>query len=254
MELERANGVERRPASKKCEPCRKNNQSVMSLFLFPVMSLFLFLFPFRFSVYNHSNSEGVQMSWIIGCLPPKEPELLEFFFTVLGRALYAANAFEGKCRHILQLIRFVNLYNQTGDADATFQLAAALKDKVLAGTIAEIHSNVTFRADEIGLLEKARDARNFIAHEGGQIGSIVYASERTIYEQLDVLRSRVKELAKGDNVASKWEYGICEKEPTPYGIYELYPAALEEWIFGGPACYDFARIYWNSRQASASGC
>jgi hypothetical protein len=65
-------------------------------------------------------------------------------------------------------------------------------------------------------------------------------------EQLEILRSHVQTLAKGDNVASKWEYGICEKEPPPYGTYELYPAALEDWIFGGSSYRDFARSYWYS--------
>jgi hypothetical protein len=193
------------------------------------------------------------MSWIIGYLPPQEPELLEHFFAVLGRALFTANNFEAKCQHILRLVRLANLFQQGNDADAAFKLAATLRDKMLAGTISEIQTSVTIEAADIQLLEEARVARNFIAHEGGLLVSGILTTEQCISDQLERLRMNVQILAKGDNVASKWEYGICEKEPPPYGMYELYPAALEEWIFGGPACYDFARIHWNMKQASLSG-
>lgn len=185
------------------------------------------------------------MSWLIGWMPPKEPELLDHFFAVLGRALYTANAFEAKCTHILRLLRLVNLIEQGKDLNAALHLANTLKDKMLAGTISEIKTSVKIEAADIELLEMAKDARNFIAHEGGQIGYIFSADERAINEQLELLRLHVRTLAHGDNVASKWEYGMCEKEPPPYGTSELYPDALEDWIFGGATYRDFSREFWH---------
>lgn len=41
------------------------------------------------------------MSWSLGYLPPKEPELLAEFLSAAGRALYVANSFEAKCESVL---------------------------------------------------------------------------------------------------------------------------------------------------------
>lgn len=190
------------------------------------------------------------MGWILGCHSPREPALLEHFFSVLGKALYVANAYESKCRHVLQIARLVQLYNETGDGYAAFELAKVMKDKMLAGTLSEIQTCLTVTSSEVALLDKAKDARNFIAHEGGRIGFMPDARSRCICDQLDALRVQVKALAAGDNVVSRWEYEIQEKEPAPIGMCEFYPAAVEEWVFGGPASFDTGRMVYERREAT----
>ena len=192
------------------------------------------------------------MPWLLGCLPPREPELLDYFFTVLGKALYVSNAFEFRCRELLGFARFANACQLTGDFDATVQLVAAMKEQMLARTLAGLDNAMPIKPEDIELLERSKNARNFIAHEGGRIGHIWSATEQDINAQLELLRVEVKALAEGDNVVSGWQYGIQNKESAPSGTCELYPAALEEWIFGGPACFDFARIWWNMGQLSPS--
>src|SRR4051812_38310297 len=118
------------------------------------------------------------MGWLIGNHGPQEPELLEHFFSVLGRSLYVANMFEQKCGGVLNYARFVNAFKNVPveEFDATFELVEAMKKKMLAGTIAEIKTSAPIKQEDIELLEKAKDARNYIAHEVGRIGYIWSAS------------------------------------------------------------------------------
>jgi hypothetical protein len=192
------------------------------------------------------------MTWLLGCLPPREPILLDYFYVVLGKSLYVANAFEFKCRELLGFARFTNACELTGDFDAAVQLVAAMKEKMLAGTLAEMGTAMPIKSEDIALLERAKDARNFVAHEGGHIGHIWSATAQDINAQLEKLRAEVKALAAGDNVVSRWQYGIQEKEPAPIGMCEFYPPALEDWIFGGAASLDAGRMYYERQLASQS--
>lgn len=46
------------------------------------------------------------------------------------------------------------------------------------------------------------------------------------------LRNAVAELARGDNVVSRWIYEIEEKLPAPRDTRDLYPECVDAWIFG----------------------
>jgi hypothetical protein len=40
-------------------------------------------------------------------------------------------------------------------------------------------------------------------------------------------------LVAGDNIVSKWVYGIEEpREPAPLHLIAAYPRMVEEWVFG----------------------
>src|SRR3954453_16761937 len=106
------------------------------------------------------------MAWSLGYLPPKEPELLDDFFLAAGKCLYLANAFEEKCRWLLRFAELAHHLKDTGDLDASLDLVNAIKTKMLSATIAELKNLSLLNPDNLVLLEKARDARNFIAHEG----------------------------------------------------------------------------------------
>jgi hypothetical protein len=193
------------------------------------------------------------MPWLLGCHSPREPELLQSFFCVLGKALYVANAFEFHCRELLQFARFASSCCATGDFDAAVQLVATMKEKMLAGTLAELETAVPITPKDIELLERAKDARNFVAHEGGHIGHFWNTTAQHINAQFDLVRVEVRALADGDNVVSRWQYGIQEKEPAPIGMCEFYPSALEDWVFGGSAILDAGRMYYERHVAQSNG-
>jgi hypothetical protein len=106
------------------------------------------------------------------------------------------------------------------------------KDKLLGSTITELSLFPMVKPHEITFLEKARDARNFIAHEGADFGYVWWVKERQIREHLVKLRAAVTDLAQGDNVVSRWVYEIEEKERAPESFSNCYVSMVDAWIFG----------------------
>ena len=172
------------------------------------------------------------MGWSLDYLPPKEPELLDEFFLAAGKALYLACAFESKCQHVLWTFKVADHFEKTGDASASLSLFKVMKEKLLGQTINALKRYPDFKPNDITILEKARNARNFIAHECADIGPLSAASSSAIQDRLDRLRHELKILAAGDNLVSCWVYELAEKEPAPRLIRQAYPKWVEKWVFG----------------------
>jgi hypothetical protein len=105
------------------------------------------------------------------------------------------------------------------------------KDKLLGQTIAVLKNFPPVSADDVAALEKARDARNFIAHEGAYFGPL-HAKRKSILEHLGKLRGAVAKLAKGDDVVSRWVYEIEEKEVPSRALMSNYVELVDQWVFG----------------------
>ncbi len=181
-------------------------------------------------LYNYKL--GVFMGWSLNYLPAKEPELLDEFFLAVGKALYLACAFESKCKWVLRIAKLANHFEETEDASATMSLAKAMKDKLLGPTINEMKDFPSFDSDDVAMLERAKNARNCIAHEIAEIGSLSSASANHIQKQLARLRSELDVLIAGDNLVSRWVYEIEEKEAAPRAIQSTYPEWVDEWVLG----------------------
>jgi len=83
------------------------------------------------------------------------------------------------------------------------------------------------------MLEHAKDARNFIAHESALLAwPISTTRSREIREKINRLRSEVETLAAGDNLVSRWIYEFEEREPAHPILYRDYLRRIEQWIFG----------------------
>jgi hypothetical protein len=173
------------------------------------------------------------LGWSLDYQPPKEPELLNALFLAAGKALYLASSFEAKCQWVLRIVTIVTHYKATGDNSATTELARAMKEKMLGPTIRELKALTEFTAGDLETLERARDARNYIAHESAKLGPLSSASAKTITEKLAQLRVELQALIDGDNLVSRWIYEISEKEPAPSGIQQAYPSWVLEWVFEG---------------------
>jgi len=158
--------------------------------------------------------------------------MLDELFLAVGKAMYLANSFESKCHFVLRIAKLDNWFKETSDASATWKLAQTLKDNLLGQTIRELKSFPEIKPTDIELLEKAKASRNFIAHEGADIGFLWSASSKLINEHLVRLRQEVKILVSGDNLVSRWVYEIENKEPVPMGIQMVYSKWVDKWIFG----------------------
>ena len=171
------------------------------------------------------------MSWSLSNWPPKDPELIDAALLSAGKALYLSNAFEAKCSFVLRFLRLSKIYGDAPEASYTDSLAAIIKDKLLHGTLSEIAHLFPITAADADALDKARQARNFIAHEGALPGYVWSIASPHVYEHLKSLRTAVGDLAAGDHIVSKWSYMI-EENDTPGTAMADYPARVDKWVFG----------------------
>jgi hypothetical protein len=174
------------------------------------------------------------MGWSLSVLRERGPELLAALFQSAGRALHLANAFEAKCTYVLRIANMVELAE--GDPVLTLQelIANLPADKMLGPTLKDLaaHQPLLPQA-EAEVLSKAREARNFIAHEGVSLGPAWSADSERILKQATRLRTAVTDLAAGDNIVSTWVCAIEEPhERIPMEFAESYPGMVDRWVFG----------------------
>jgi len=161
------------------------------------------------------------MGWSLDYHGVHDLALLDDFFLAVGKALYLANALESKCRGILPIGRLVrHLKHTDDDLDAALELTRAMRDKLLADTIRELATFSEFKATDIVKLDRARLARNVIAHEIAGLGPLSGVSTKVLSERRARLRSEPIMLVEGDNLVSRWIFEIEEKRPAPREIQE----------------------------------
>lgn len=175
------------------------------------------------------------MSWTIHLQPIQNPRADDVLLT-LGRATYVAGRFERKCKFVLRIVKLVDTMHPDKAADPVMGLEEAIarlpKDQLLGRTLEQLTSQMPAKQSEDGLLRGAREARNFIAHEGANFG--VHSPVGTwLVEHLDKLHDEVRNLAAGDNLISLWAFGIEEpRQPKPVVLIAGYEDALVRWVLG----------------------
>jgi hypothetical protein len=175
------------------------------------------------------------VGWSVGYKSPPESDLIDEILFAAGKALYVANSFESKCRFVLQAVNFVDLIKDD-PVIALEEVAARLPgDKWLGPTLLDLfsHTAITITDEERTALTKAKDARNYLAHEAaGNVGNTDPYSVRAKIDALRRLHHAVTDLANGDNIVSAWVYQIEEpREPMP-SIIDIYPDLVDGWVFG----------------------
>jgi hypothetical protein len=169
------------------------------------------------------------MSWFPNYLPLPEPELSDAALLSVGKALHVANSFEANCKHVLEVAEAASYIEERPDASILEAFNAIIQASFLDGTIKRLGQLSDITASDISLLQRAKDARNFIAHEGAMFFS---SRKGLIIARLKVLREEVLHLAHGANLVSLWSYEIENREPGPRGIFEEYPKMVDRWVFG----------------------
>ena len=146
------------------------------------------------------------MGWSLSLGQPREPELCDAVLFAAGKALYIANVFEEKCRFVLRIANLESFVLNKPEASLVEGIAALAKDKMLHSTLIDLSKFPQVKPADLAALEKAKDGRNFIAHEGALIGRVWDARRRDIEEHIEKLRKAVRALAEGDNVVSGWVF------------------------------------------------
>ena len=174
------------------------------------------------------------MGWSLDYQGAKDLARIEEFLLAVGKALYLASAFEAKCRGMLQIARIVRHLEHMGDdLDAACELTRAMRDKLLADTIRELATFPEFKATDIAVLDRARRARNVIAHEIAELEPLSRVSTKVLSDRIARLRLELAMLIEieGDNLVSRWIFEIEEKRPAPRDIQQQYPHWVKEWVF-----------------------
>lgn len=162
-----------------------------------------------------------------------ESDLIDEILLATGKALYLANGFESKCTYILRVANLADILQD--DPVITLERAASLmpSKERLANTLRKLfnRADVSIPQEDVILLEKARKARNSIAHEGaGAIGELWSYDLPCKFEALRKLHAMVVDLAKGDGIVSSWVYRIEEpREPMPSVVDQA--RWIENWVF-----------------------
>ncbi|MFZ3497191.1 hypothetical protein ACODT5_28875 [Streptomyces sp. 5.8] len=172
------------------------------------------------------------MSWSLSRFAPPDPELLDALFLAVGRALHLANAYEDKCQYVLRIGNMITAQQADPLLTLDEMIVAAPADKMLGGTLHGLASHPMGVTMDMDTLHKAREARNFIAHEGASIGYIWSARREAILEHAVKLRAAVADLAAGDNLISQWCHGLEEPHASqPTDWIAAYPTVVDAWVF-----------------------
>jgi hypothetical protein len=173
------------------------------------------------------STEGI-MSWFPNRLAEPEPELSAAAFLAAGKALHIANNFEAICKHVLRVAEMASYLEDNADASLSDAFAVP-KERLLDGTIKRLGQFPDITEEHLCILQRTKDARNFIAHEGALFSS---GGRWLIVARLKALRQEVAHLAHGANLVSLWSYEIENKGPGPIFFFHEYPKLVDDWVFG----------------------
>jgi hypothetical protein len=171
------------------------------------------------------------MPWTIDLRTPQEPELLNEFLLVLGKALALANNFESKCTHYLRVIAISNATKEGASLDDIAQIALQFRPEMLASTLKKILQSDSISQSIRDVLNRARESRNFIAHQGGSVGDLYGVNAKAFTNGISVLREHVENVAHGDNIVSRWAYEVSERLPAPRSMADGYVPLVMAWVF-----------------------
>ncbi|MFI5749876.1 hypothetical protein ACIBBE_28995 [Streptomyces sp. NPDC051644] len=173
------------------------------------------------------------MSWSLSLLASREPELLDALFLSVGRALHLANAYEDKCQYVLRVGNLITAHKADPAMTLEEAIASVPADKLLGGTLHSLAAHAMGQTMDLDTLHKARQSRNWIAHDGASIGDIWSVSSDRILQHAVKLRAAVTDLALGDNIISQWCHGLAEPhELPPTDWINDYPDTVDTWVFG----------------------
>jgi hypothetical protein len=185
------------------------------------------------------------MSWPVA--RPEDVHLVEQALFASGKALYVANRFEWKCRHVLSALTLADAIkgaealhaNEAVDADEPvaarverfFAEWSDHKMPVDARKDTKQGSPLTMSESDAALLRAARQARGEIMHRGADIGPLDHFDQSRMNEFLRQLRKWVADLAAGDAIVTDWLQAIEEQQQLPSHTRSGHPDALDRFVF-----------------------
>lgn len=157
---------------------------------------------------------------------------LHHYFSVLGRALFAAQQLEMNCRAI---VGFVHMRTQTEFVGASViddpkfqEWMEKLWKHTFGQHIKELQKIYGFPDEIYSIFEDARVARNTIAHEITM--GVIDRLELGVEPQIDEIKDLIRKIAVADKIASSILQAI-NREPFPTtDFYLSYEDKIVAWV------------------------
>lgn len=161
----------------------------------------------------------------------RNTELTNEYLLSVGKALYLASEFEKKCQFVLRIRTIVDHIEENGSDPSVFDFMQILKDPLPGPTLKKLGTLSKVVDAQLEALNRAREARNYIAHKAGLLGGQPELSASHFNRLRRKLGEELEHLIRGDNIVSRWVYEIEEKEPAPRHMAEIYADLVREWVF-----------------------
>jgi len=158
------------------------------------------------------------------------------FIEAVGRALCIAQNFESNCRSLAILLDAKNSQGKSPNQIEFQELIEKLSKRMLAGAIQQLGKHFPIPEQIEKLLEEAKDARNWIAHDSMKVLFDLSNLDERLSADLRELREKVRNLAIADGMVAAWCFGISEGEAVGSNGYE---EKIESWVFSEFAPGDF---------------
>jgi hypothetical protein len=171
------------------------------------------------------------VGWSLGYAKPESSEVIDAACATAGKALYLANAFEEKCKWLLDTLNLATRLREDPAKKLVDALATLPGRQMLGATLKELHRSTLVDDDAMQVLDDAREGRNFIAHEGASFDAVYGVTMRQIVSYRERLHPAVQKLVVGDNLVSTWQYVISEREPAPALMIAQYEEMVLSWVF-----------------------
>lgn len=160
----------------------------------------------------------------------------ERFLSSVGRALLVAQFFEDMLKRTLlwwdvaSQAPSLPLEEFKSSVTERIRNPEAYMERVLKRAIEQLVRRHGIGEAKVDLLEKAREARNYIAHDAAVLNLSVPLDGAESPSDLSTYLQHVHVLVRAYNLLSVWAYEFEEREAAPQSMIEMYPHGLEAWI------------------------
>ena len=134
----------------------------------------------------------------------------------LGRATVVCQSFDQNLRWIASMLCSIGDYRRRGLEldESVIDRFGELMDLIRkrGGAVEHLNKLSTIGVSNIQLLKEARSSRNYFAHKAS---SPCHSSATELIKAIPEFRSHLANVARGDDLISRWCYEFTEKEPAP---------------------------------------
>ena len=139
----------------------------------------------------------------------------EAYIHSLGRGLTVCQHLEDAAHHVMVTWAVTDaIMDGSSDHDALREIAIALRNASLGGSVKRLKGASDFGADRADVIDAGREARNWLVHKSA-LAVEAAREESHVLEELPELIRQLHLLCDADKLLSVASYEICEREPAP---------------------------------------